>query len=85
MAFVLFALLGGLSYPLYSIAGAYTNDWVEPEHLNAAASQLVTLYLTPVIYVYMERLQGKLHDWKERRKANRRPRQIESTPEPVAR
>jgi len=44
MAFVLFALLGGLSYPLYSIAGAYTNDWVEPEHLNAAASQLVTLY-----------------------------------------
>ena len=48
-------------------------------------SQLVTLYLTPVIYVYMERLQGKLHDWKERRKANRRPRQIEPTPEPVAR
>ena len=44
MAFVLFCLLGGLSYPLYSIAGAYTNDWIEPEHLNAAASQLVTLY-----------------------------------------
>ncbi|MDO8363563.1 MAG: MFS transporter [Actinomycetota bacterium] len=44
MAFVLIGLLGGFSYPLYSIAGAYTNDWVEPEHLNAAASQLVTLY-----------------------------------------
>ncbi len=44
MAFVLIALLGGLSYPLYSIAGAYTNDWVAPENLNAAASQLVTLY-----------------------------------------
>jgi MFS family permease len=44
MAFALFCLLGGLSYPLYSIAGAYTNDWIEPEHLNAAASQLVTLY-----------------------------------------
>jgi len=44
MAFVLICLLGGLSYPLYSIAGAYTNDWIEPEHLNAAASQLVTLY-----------------------------------------
>ncbi len=44
MAFVLICLLGGLSYPLYSIAGAYTNDWVEPESVNAAASQLVTLY-----------------------------------------
>ena len=44
MAFVLICVLGGLSYPLYSIAGAYTNDWIEPEHLNAAASQLVTLY-----------------------------------------
>jgi MFS family permease len=44
MAFVLMALLGGLSYPLYSIAGAYTNDWVDPEHVNAAASQLVTMY-----------------------------------------
>jgi MFS family permease len=44
MVLVWFALLGGLSYPLYSIAGAYTNDWVEPEHVNAAASQLVTLY-----------------------------------------
>lgn len=44
MAFVLICVLGGFSYPLYSIAGAYTNDWIEPEHLNAAASQLVTLY-----------------------------------------
>lgn len=44
MAIVLMTLLGGASYPLYSIAGAYTNDWVEPEQVNAAASQLVTLY-----------------------------------------
>jgi MFS family permease len=44
MLLVWFGVLGGLSYPLYSIAGAYTNDWIEPEHLNAAASQLVTLY-----------------------------------------
>ncbi len=44
MGFGLIALLGGLSYPLYSIAGAYTNDWVPPANLNAAASQLVTLY-----------------------------------------
>ena len=44
MALLLFAVLGGCSYPLYSIAAAYTNDWIEPEHVNAAASQLVTLY-----------------------------------------
>ena len=44
MALFLVALLDGCSYPLYSIAAAYTNDWIEPEHVNAAASQLVTLY-----------------------------------------
>lgn len=44
MVLVWFAVLGGLSYPLYSIAAAYTNDWIEAEHVNAAASQLVTLY-----------------------------------------
>ena len=44
MAFVLIALVGGFSYPLYSLAGTYTNDWIEPEHLSAAASQLVKLY-----------------------------------------
>ncbi len=44
MALLLVTLLGGFSYPLYSIAAAYTNDWIEPEHVNAAASQLVTLY-----------------------------------------
>lgn len=44
MALLLIGALGGFSYPLYSIAAAYTNDWIEPEHVNAAASQLVTLY-----------------------------------------
>jgi MFS family permease len=44
MALFLVAVLGGFSYPLYSIAGAYTNDWIEPEHVNAAASQLITVY-----------------------------------------
>ena len=36
--------IGGFSNPLYSLAGAYTNDWISVEHLNAAASKLVTLY-----------------------------------------
>jgi MFS family permease len=44
MALLLIAILGGCSYPLYSIAAAYTNDWIEPDQVNAAASQLVTLY-----------------------------------------
>jgi MFS family permease len=42
--YLLMAALGGFSYPLYSLAAAYTNDWVDPEHLMAAASQLVTVY-----------------------------------------
>ena len=43
MILVLF-VIGGLSFPMYAIGGAYTNDWVSPEHTSAAASQLVTLY-----------------------------------------
>lgn len=41
---VAMAAIGGATYPLYSIAGAYTNDWVPTEQLTAAASQLVVLY-----------------------------------------
>ena len=44
MAFLLVTLLGGLSWPLYSIASAYTNDWIEPQMVNAAASLLISLY-----------------------------------------
>ena len=44
MAFVLITLLGGLSWPLYSIASAYTNDWIEPQMVNAASSLMISLY-----------------------------------------
>ncbi len=44
LGFVAMALIGGTTYPLYSIAGAYTNDWVPTEKLTAAASQLVILF-----------------------------------------
>lgn len=37
-------LIGGTTYPLYSIAGAYTNDWVPAERLTAVAAQLVVVY-----------------------------------------
>jgi MFS family permease len=38
------AVIGGTTYPLYSIAGAYANDFLPPEKITAAASQLVMLY-----------------------------------------
>jgi MFS family permease len=37
-------VIGGTTYPLYSIAGAYTNDWLPRELLTPAAGQLVLLY-----------------------------------------
>lgn len=37
-------LIGGTTFPLYSIAGAYTNDWVPTDKLTAAASQLIVLF-----------------------------------------
>ncbi|MEZ5218495.1 MAG: hypothetical protein R2715_18370 [Ilumatobacteraceae bacterium] len=44
VAFGAMAVIGGMSYPLYSIAGAYTNDWVPTSKLTAVAGQLVLLY-----------------------------------------
>lgn len=43
-SFVAMAVLGGTTYPLYAIAGAYTNDWVPADTLAAVASQLIVLY-----------------------------------------
>jgi multidrug efflux pump len=34
-------------------------------------SQLVTLYTTPVIYLYMERFSERVQDWRDRRAARR--------------
>jgi HAE1 family hydrophobic/amphiphilic exporter-1 len=36
-------------------------------------SQLVTLYITPVYYVYLDRLQRRFQEWNERRKAQSIP------------
>jgi MFS family permease len=43
-ASVLMVALGALSYPLYALAAAYTNDWSPPDKLMAVASQLVLIY-----------------------------------------
>lgn len=44
MSFGAMGVLGGTTYPLYAIAGAYTNDWVPADTLAAVASQLILLY-----------------------------------------
>jgi MFS family permease len=44
LSYIAMVLLGGTMYPLYSIAGAYTNDRLRPELLTAAAAQLVVLF-----------------------------------------
>lgn len=36
--------IGMMSSPLYAICCAYTNDWIDTDRLEAAASQLVVLY-----------------------------------------
>jgi len=40
-------------------------------------SQLITLYITPVYYVYLDRLQGKFRDWTKR--GGRKPEQVPTT------
>jgi MFS family permease len=60
---VLMVALGALSYPLYALAAAYTNDWSPPDKLMAVASQLVMIYgagalLGPLIVSTVMRLVG---------------------------
>lgn len=43
-ASLLMLALGGLTYPLYSLAAAYTNDWAPPDKRMAVASQLILVY-----------------------------------------
>ncbi|MGZ4838386.1 MAG: efflux RND transporter permease subunit [Terriglobales bacterium] len=42
-------------------------------------SQLVTLYITPVYYVYLDRLQRHVEEWRDRRKARAVPELDEAT------
>ena len=42
-------------------------------------SQLVTLYITPVYYVYLDRVQGRFQEWNARRKARAVPELDEAT------
>jgi MFS family permease len=37
-------VIGGTTYPLYSIAGAYANDWLPADRITAAAGQLILMY-----------------------------------------
>lgn len=68
-AIVIMFAVGGFSSPLYALAGSYTNDWISEEHLNAAASKLVTLYgigamIGPLIAsLFMEFLDAEGYIW----------------------
>jgi HAE1 family hydrophobic/amphiphilic exporter-1 len=42
-------------------------------------SQLVTLYITPVYYVYLDRAQRAVQDWRDPRKARAVPDLDEAT------
>ncbi len=42
VSYVLMFLVGGFSFPLYSLGIAYTNDWIRPEQAMGASSSLVT-------------------------------------------
>ena len=48
-------------------------------------SQIVTLYLTPVIYIYLEEAQAKVRSWKQRRKRVKHEEQVHAEPEPAHR
>lgn len=44
MGLACMVVIGGTTYPLYSIAGAYTTDKIPPAQMTAVAGQLVLLY-----------------------------------------
>jgi HAE1 family hydrophobic/amphiphilic exporter-1 len=48
-------------------------------------SQLVTLYLTPVVYIYMEQFQNSIRSFRERRKQAKKATPVAVEPEPAHR
>lgn len=41
VGYLLIFVVGGMSFPLYSLGIAYTNDWLEPEQILGASAALV--------------------------------------------
>ena len=48
-------------------------------------SQLVTLYLTPVVYIYMEQAQNGLRSWRDKRRHTKKAPPVTVEPEPAHR
>jgi len=67
------ALMGTLPIALGVGAGAESRRGLGLAVGGLLFSQIVTLYISPVYYIYLDRLQTKFTAWKQQRKARRAP------------
>jgi HAE1 family hydrophobic/amphiphilic exporter-1 len=79
------ALLGTLPIALGVGAGAESRRPLGLAVVGGLViSQVLTLYLTPVVYIYLERFEEGFKDWQRRRSERKHRRVREEAPEPTA-